>query len=310
MYKKQDNNKKRNKTFSKAKSFPKGKSYSKEKDKQRGKFNPKVKDLKDSPPEKTNYQYSRESDLGFENQIEGRNPVKEALKSGRTIEKIMVSKGELSGSIREVLGIARDKNLIIQQVDRKKLDEISLTHSHQGIIAIGSAHTYVEVEDILARAKEKQEDGFIVILDEITDPHNLGSILRSADACGVHGVIIPKRRSVGLTPIVAKSSAGAIEYMPVAKVTNIGQTIEQLKKEGYWIAGGEVSGEKYYFEEDLKGPIAIVIGSEGKGVSRLIKEKCDFLLKIPMMGNVSSLNAAIAGAIIMCEVRRQRINLD
>ena len=184
------------------------------------------------------------------NQIERRNPVKEALKSGRTIEKILVSKGELSGSIGEILGIARDKKIIIQKVDRKKLDEISLTHSHQGIIAIGSAHNYVEVEDILKRAKEKQEDGFIIILDEITDPHNLGSILRTADTCGAHGIIIPKRRSVGLTPIVAKSSAGAIEYMPVAKVTNIGQTIEQLK-EGYWVAGAEVSAEEYYFEADL-----------------------------------------------------------
>ncbi|HHT50755.1 MAG TPA: 23S rRNA (guanosine(2251)-2'-O)-methyltransferase RlmB [Eubacteriaceae bacterium] len=286
---------KRNKTYSKVNTYPKRKN------------NPRAKD---TSVEKTKYQYSRDPDMSSANQIEGRNPVKEALKSGRTIEKILVSKGELSGSIGEILGIARDKKIIIQKVDRKKLDEISLTHSHQGIIAIGSAHNYVEVEDILKRAKEKQEDGFIIILDEITDPHNLGSILRTADACGAHGIIIPKRRSVGLTPIVAKSSAGAIEYMPVAKVTNIGQTIEQLKKEGYWVAGAEVSAEEYYFEADLIGPIALVIGSEGKGVSRLIKEKCDFLLKIPMMGNVSSLNAAIAAAIIMYEVRRQRINIE
>lgn len=240
------------------------------------------------------------------NQIEGRNPVKEALRSGRTIEKILVAKGDLTGSIREILGIARDEKLIVQYVERSKLDEMSVTHAHQGVIAIASAHTYVEVVDILEISKQKGEDGFVIILDEITDPHNLGSILRTADACGANGVIIPKRRSVGLTPIVAKSSAGAIEYMPVAKVSNIAQTIDYLKKEGYWIAGAEMEAKEYYYEANLKGPIAIVIGSEGKGMGRLIKEKCDFLLKIPMLGNVSSLNAAIAGAILMYEVTRQR----
>src|SRR5690554_4579069 len=253
-------------------------------------------------------QYDNADD--YSNQIEGRNPVKEALRSGRTIEKILVSKGELSGSIREIIGIAKEQRLIVQYVERSKLDEMSISHAHQGVIAIASAHTYVEVVDILNRAKQKGEDGFIIILDEITDPHNLGSILRTSDACGVHGVIIPKRRAVGLTPVVAKSSAGAIEYIPVAKVTNIAQTIDHLKEEGYWIAGADMEGKDYYYQADLKGPIAIVIGSEGKGLGRLIREKCDFLLKIPMKGEVSSLNAAVAGAILLYEVRRQRDQVE
>lgn len=251
-----------------------------------------------------------DNEYDHSNQIEGRNPVKEALKAGRTIEKILVSKGELSGSIREILGIAKEQKLVLQYVERSKLNEMSVSHAHQGVIAIASAHTYVEVADIIKKAEQKEEDGFIIILDEITDPHNLGSILRTADACGAHGVIIPKRRSVGLTPVVAKSSAGAIEYMPVAKVSNIAQTIDYLKKEGYWIAGAEMGARQYYYETNLKGSIVIVIGSEGKGIGRLIREKCDFLLGIPMLGNVSSLNAAIAGAILMYEVRRQRMNID
>lgn len=248
--------------------------------------------------------------LDYSNQIEGRNPVKEVLKAGRTIEKLLVAKGDLTGSIQEILGMAKEQKIVVQYVDRNKLDGMAISHAHQGVIAITSSHNYVEVADILESAKQKKEDGFIIILDEVTDPHNLGSILRTADACGAHGVIIPKRRSVGLTPIVAKSSAGAIEYMPVAKVTNIAQTIDSLKKEGYWIAGAETQAKKYYYKADLKGPIVIVIGSEGKGIGRLIKEKCDFLLKIPMLGNVASLNASIAGAILMYEVRRQRMNID
>ena len=240
------------------------------------------------------------------NQIEGRNPVIEALRAGRPIEKILVSKGELTGSIKEIIAIAKEERLVIQYLDRSKLDEISLSHSHQGVIAITSAHSYVEVQDMINSAKTKGEAPFLIVLDEITDPHNLGSILRTADACGAHGVIIPKRRAVGLTPVVAKSSAGAIEYVPVAKVTNIAQTIDLLKNEGFWVAGAEMSGEQYYYEADLRGAMALVIGSEGKGLGRLVREKCDFLLKIPMVGQVSSLNAAVAGAILMYEVRRQR----
>ncbi|WP_373370309.1 23S rRNA (guanosine(2251)-2'-O)-methyltransferase RlmB [Irregularibacter muris] len=240
------------------------------------------------------------------NQIEGRNPVIEALRAARPMEKIMVAKGELTGSIKEIIGIAKEERIVIQYVDRHKLDEMSQSHAHQGVIAITSAHGYVEVTDMIEDAKAKGEAPFLIVLDEITDPHNLGSILRTADACGAHGVIVSKRRAVGLTPVVAKSSAGAIEYVPVAKVTNISQTIDLLKEEGFWVAGAEMSGQQYYYEADLKGPMALVIGSEGKGLGRLVKEKCDFLLKIPMVGQVSSLNAAVAGAILMYEVRRQR----
>ncbi len=240
------------------------------------------------------------------NQVEGRNPVLEALRAKRPIEKVLIAKGELTGSIKEIIRLAKQEKYPIQYVDRQRLDEISASHSHQGVIAMASAHSYVEVEDIIQRARKAEEDGFLVILDEIVDPHNLGSILRTSDACGVHGVIIPKRRAVGLTPVVVKSSAGAIEYVPVAKVTNIAQTIDYLKDQGYWIAGADMEGRDYYYQADLRGPIAIVIGSEGKGIGRLVKEKCDFLLRIPMKGGVSSLNAAVAGAILLYEVRRQR----
>lgn len=255
---------------------------------------------------KKNLKRENRNEIDYMHQIEGRNPVREALKSGRPIEKIFISKGELSGSIGEIIKLAKKEKLVVQYMDRSKLDEMSISHSHQGVIAIASAHEYVEVEDILNLARQKGEDPFVILLDEITDPHNLGSILRTADASGAHGVIIPKRRSVGLTPIVAKSSAGAIEYVPVAKVTNMVQTIEYLKEEGLWIAAAEMEGEEYYYQKNLKGPIGIVIGSEGKGIGRLVKQKSDFLLKIPMLGKVSSLNAAIAGAILMYEVRRQR----
>ncbi len=258
------------------------------------------KNLKGNPRRKN------EAEMDYTHQIEGRNPVREALKSKRPIEKILVAKGELSGSIGEIIRLAKEEKLVVQYVERSRLDEISLSHAHQGVIAMTSAHQYVQVEDILKVARDKGEDPFIILLDEITDPHNLGSILRTANASGAHGVIIPKRRSVGLTPVVAKSSAGAIEYVPVAKVPNIVQTIEYLKKEGLWIAGAETAGEQYYYQGDLKGPIGVIIGSEGKGIGRLAKEKCDFLLKIPMLGQVSSLNAAVAGAILMYEVRRQR----
>lgn len=253
-----------------------------------------------------NSQKKTDNEVDDTHQIEGRNPVREALKSKRPIEKIFVAKGNLSGSIGEIIRLAKKEKLVVQYVERSKLDEISLSHTHQGVIAITSAHQYVQVEDILKMARDKGEDPFIILLDEITDPHNLGSILRTANASGAHGVIIPKRRSVGLTPVVAKSSAGAIEYVPVAKVPNIVQAIEYLKKEGLWITGAEMTGEQYYYQGNLKGPIGIVIGSEGRGMGRLVREKCDFLLKIPMLGQISSLNAAVAGAILMYEVRRQR----
>ena len=242
-----------------------------------------------------------------ENQVEGRNAVLEVFKSGRDIEKIIVAKGNTEGTIRRIMSMAAEKGVVLQQVERRRLDEMSQTKNHQGVIAIVSSHSYVDVEDILERARQKGKDPFIIILDEITDPHNLGAILRTVDAAGADGVIISKRRSVGLTATVAKTSAGAIEYVPVAKVTNIAKTIDDLKKEGLWIACTDMDG-KSYFESDLKGPIALVIGSEGDGVGRLVKEKCDFTVSIPMYGEISSLNASVAAALFMYEVVRQRGN--
>lgn len=241
-----------------------------------------------------------------ENLIEGRNPVLEALKSGREIDKLFIQKGQTEGSIKQIIAIARDKNILIKEVDKGKLDRISVTNSHQGVIASAALYKYYELDDILKIAEDKGEEPFIIILDEITDPQNLGSILRSCDGAGVHGVIIPKRRAASLTPIIGKISAGAVEYVPVSKVTNINQTIEYLKGKGLWIAGADMAGEIYY-EKDLTGPLALVIGSEGKGLSRLIKENCDFIVSIPMMGKISSLNAAVSGAIILFEIRKQRM---
>lgn len=240
-----------------------------------------------------------------ENQLEGRNAILEVLRSGRDIEKIMVAKGNVEGTIKRIIAMAVEKGVVIQEVSRQKLDEISQTKNHQGVIALVSAHNYVEVEDILAAAREKGEDPFVLLLDGITDPHNLGAILRTAECAGVHGVIIPKRRSVGLNATVGKTSAGAIEYMPVARVTNIVQTMEYLKKEGLWIACADMKGLDH-FDTNMKGPLALVIGSEGDGVSRLVKENCDFTASIPMYGKISSLNASVAAALLMYEVVRQR----
>lgn len=239
--------------------------------------------------------------------LEGRNPVIEAIKSGRTIEKILIAKGSQEGSIRQIVAMAREKGLVLVEVDREKLDYMSETKSHQGVIAIISPYKYVEVEDILSYAKQKEEKPFVIILDEIYDPHNLGAIIRTAEAAGAHGIIIPKRRAVGLTPTVAKASAGAIEYVKVAKVTNISQTINKLKENGLWIVGADMDGDKLYFESDYADAIALVIGNEGEGISRLVKDRCDYLVKMPMKGEISSLNASVAGAVLMYEVVRQRI---
>ena len=238
--------------------------------------------------------------------IEGRNPVLEALKAEREIDKILIAKGAEQGSVQKIIGVAKDRGILIQYVERQKLDQLSETHAHQGIIAFVAAYRYVEVEEILDKAAQKQEAPFVVILDEITDPHNLGSILRTANAAGVHGVIIPKRRAVGLTAVVAKTSAGAIEYVPVAKVSNIAQTIEYLKEKGLWVVGADMDGQSTYYEQDLTGNMALVIGSEGQGIGRLIKEKCDFIVRIPMKGQLSSLNASVASSLMMYEIMRQR----
>lgn len=232
--------------------------------------------------------------------LEGRNPITEALKADRDIDKILYS--GIDGSIKKILGIAKDKGIPTVKADRKKLDDLSETGNHQGVIAYVSAHRYYSVEEILEYAKSKGEHPFIVILDEIEDPHNLGSIIRSAEGAGVHGIIIPKRHSVGLNSTVAKTSAGAIEYMRVAKVSNIASTIEKLKKEGIWFYATHQDATMGYDETDYSGGVGIVIGSEGKGVSRIVAEKCDFLISIPMKGKINSLNASVAAGIVIYNV--------
>ncbi|NLM13096.1 MAG: 23S rRNA (guanosine(2251)-2'-O)-methyltransferase RlmB [Epulopiscium sp.] len=237
--------------------------------------------------------------------LEGRNAVLEALKSDRDIDKILIQQGNVEGSIKKIIGEAKNRGIVVQTAAKSKLDELSETKKHQGVIAFVSAHKYVEVDDILKKAEEKGEKPFIIILDGITDPHNLGAIIRTANISGAHGVIIPKRRSAGLSAVVAKASAGAIEYVPVAKVTNIARTIEELKSRGIWIACADMDGENMY-QTDLKGAIALVIGNEGEGVSRIVKEKCDFIVKIPMYGQITSLNASVAAGVLMYEVVRQK----
>jgi len=237
--------------------------------------------------------------------IEGRNPIIEALKNNRPIEKIMVNKASKEGSIKKILAMAKENKVIIQEVDRHKLDEMSESHAHQGVIAITSDYRYYDLDEILEIPRQNGEDPFFIILDGITDPHNLGSIIRTADAVGAHAVIIPKRRSVQITPIVAKASAGAVEYLPVCKVTNIVNTIKTLKENGLWIAAVDMDGQTFY-QQNLGGPLGLVVGSEGEGISRLVKQNCDFTVSMPMSGNVTSLNASVAGGILLYEVYRQR----
>ncbi|WP_110955664.1 23S rRNA (guanosine(2251)-2'-O)-methyltransferase RlmB [Anaerosinus massiliensis] len=239
--------------------------------------------------------------------IFGRNSVMEALKSGRSINKILLAKGEKQGSIKEVIGLAKEKRIILQEVEINKLDMIVKGLKHQGVIAYGAPVDYVEIEDILQRASDLGQPPFIVLLDELEDPHNLGAILRTADAAGVHGVLIPKRRSCPLSATVAKTSAGAVEYVPVARIGNIAQTIKELKKMGMWVVGADMDGEKNYYEADLTGALVLIIGGEGKGISRLTKEQCDFLVKIPMSGKINSLNASVAGSVLMFESLKQRM---
>ena len=238
--------------------------------------------------------------------IEGRNPVIEALKSGRCIDKLFIQKDLTDGSRGRIRALAREKGIAVSEAAKQKLDHLSQTGAHQGVIACTAMHEYVSVEAILKIAEEKGEAPFIVIADEINDPHNLGSILRTANAAGAHGVIIPRHRSVGLSAVVAKSSAGAIEYVPVARVTNLVRTVEDLKKQGLWAAGAAMEGSQPYYEADFKGGLALVIGSEGFGISRLLKESCDFLVSIPMKGEINSLNASVAAGILMMEAARQR----
>ncbi|CUH93514.1 23S rRNA (guanosine(2251)-2'-O)-methyltransferase RlmB [Herbinix luporum] len=238
--------------------------------------------------------------------IEGRNAVLEALRAGRPIDRLFVLNDSQDGPIRTIVSKAKKMDVIISYVTKERLNQMSQTGKHQGVIAYVAAYEYAEVDDILEAANKKGEAPFILLLDSIEDPHNLGAIIRTAHQAGAHGIIIPKRRAVGLTATVAKTSAGAINYLPVAKVTNLSVTIEELKKKGIWFVCADMDGELMY-NLDLKGPIGLVIGSEGEGVGRLIKEKCDFIAKVPMFGKVDSLNASVAAGILAYEIVRQRI---
>lgn len=238
--------------------------------------------------------------------IEGRNAVLEAFRAGKPIDKLFVLDGCQDGPVLSITREAKKHDTIINYVAKERLDQISETGKHQGVIAFAAAYEYAQVEDILALAEKKGEPPFIFLLDNIEDPHNLGAIIRTANLAGAHGVIIPKRRAAGLTATVAKTSAGALNYTPVAKVTNLGQTIEELKKKGIWFVCADMSGEVMY-RQNLKGPIGMVIGNEGNGVSRLVKEKCDFIAAIPMKGDIDSLNASVAAGVLAWEIVRQRM---
>ena len=243
----------------------------------------------------------------FDDQIEGRNSVLELLESGKDINKIYVTRGERHGSINKILGIAKERKIIVVEKDKRQMDEMAQEENYQGVIAIVPPFEYVEIQDILQEAVERKEDPFILILDGIEDPHNLGSIIRTAETAGVHGIIIPKRRAVSVNSTVNKASVGAVEHMKIARVTNISDAIEELKQAGLWICGTDINSEKYYYNQDLTGPLGIVIGNEGKGISAKVKKNCDFNVKIPMKGKVTSLNASVSTGIIVYESVKQRI---
>lgn len=238
--------------------------------------------------------------------VEGRNAVIELLKSDKTINKLMIAKGERQGSINEIIKLAKQRNLVISEVDKNKLDQLTETGHHQGVIAFVSPVAYKEIDDILAIANERGEAPFVIIADEIEDPYNLGALIRTAEIAGCHGIIIPKRRAVAVTEIVAKVSCGATEHLAIARVNNINDAIQELKDKGLWIFGTDGSAKDLYYEQDMTGPIAIIIGSEGKGMSQLTMKNCDFLVKIPMKGHITSLNASVSGGIVIFEAVKQR----
>ncbi|BBI36058.1 23S rRNA (guanosine(2251)-2'-O)-methyltransferase RlmB [Cohnella abietis] len=251
--------------------------------------------------------WAAESSLsGEEEYLAGKHPVLEAMKAGRSINKIFMSNQAQRSLVQPIMEEAKARGIVVQQVDKSKLDRLVPDLQHQGVVAQAAAVAYVEVDELLARAAAKGEVPLIVLLDEIEDPHNLGSVLRIADCTGVHGVIIPKRRSAGLTAVVAKTSAGAVEYVPVARVANLVQTMEKLKAAGLWIAGADGGAKEGFYDTSLTGPLAIVIGNEGQGLSRLVRERCDFILSLPMVGQINSLNASVAAGVILYEVVRQR----
>ena len=246
-------------------------------------------------------------DFKLENEhIEGRNAVIEALRAGRAIDKIYIAKGEVDQTLGHIASKARAQGVVVVETDRRKLDAMSQTHAHQGVVALCAVKEYCTVQDILSIAAERGETPFVIVCDEISDPHNLGAIIRSAECVGAHGVVIPKRRSAGLTAVVGKAAAGAVEHMAIARVPNLAAALDELKKAGLWVYGAAAEGDCPLWKTELTGPIALVIGSEGDGMSRLVRERCDFLLSIPLMGKISSLNASAAAAVLMYEVLRQR----
>lgn len=274
-------------------------------DKNKKRFGAQNKDGRKDFRSQRNDEYSSPQGEEDECIVSGRNAVRELLAGGRDIEKIFVQSGEREGSINLLIGMAAERKIQIREVDKRKLDELSCGARHQGIVAIAAERNYYSVDDILAYAAERGEKPLILMLDGITDPHNLGAIIRSAECCGAHGVIIPKRRSVGLTSTVAKSSAGAVEHVRVAKVTNLAQTIDELKDRGLWFYLADMNGSPYY-ETDLTSPTVLVMGSEGFGASRLVKDKCDFTVSIPLYGRVDSMNVSCAASVILAEIARQR----
>ena len=251
-------------------------------------------------------QQQRERNSQADGIIEGRNAVIEALRAGTAMDKIYLAKGETDATLGHIASTARSKGIVVVEADRRKLDAMSATHSHQGVIAVAAVREYASVADILQAARDKGEAPLVVVCDELSDPHNLGAVIRTAEAAGAHGVIIPKRRSAGLTAVVAKTSAGAVSYLPVARVANLTALLKELKEEGLWVFGTAADGATSLYQADLKGPAAIVIGSEGDGMSRLVREQCDFLVSIPMRGKVNSLNASAAAAVVLYEAVRQR----
>ena len=257
--------------------------------------------------ENFNNKYEKKEEKIYDDQIEGRNSVIELLESKKDINKIFVTKGEKHGSINKILAMARERNVIIVEKDKRQMEQMAQTPNYQGVIAIEPPFEYCEIEDILEDAKNKNEDPFVLILDGIEDPHNLGSIIRTAETAGIHGVIIPKRRAASVNSTVSKVSAGAVEHMKIARVTNISDSIQKLKDNGLWICGTDIDAKNYYYNQDLKGPLGIVIGNEGQGMSEKVKKNCDFLVKIPMKGKVTSLNASVSTGIVVYEAVKQRM---
>ena len=272
----------------------------------KGNFRPERTERKDRPM-RTAYEVRQEPKEEVEGQLEGRNALQEALRAGRTIDKVFIASGDTDKGLQRLAAEAKDAGAVVVPVDRRKLDQMSFTRSHQGVIALAAAHEYATIDEILEEAAARGESALIVICDELTDPHNLGAIMRSAECAGAHGVIIPKRRSVGLTATVAKASAGAVEYMKVARVTNINNAINELKEKGVWVFGTAAEGSVPMYKANLTVPAAIVIGNEGDGMSPLVRKNCDVMVHIPMNGRISSLNASAAASILLYEAVRQRL---